>query len=153
HNSTLHHRFWDGSAWHDENVLGTQTAVDTMRRPAVTAWGPQHLDVFWGDTASTGRHVQFDPMYKYWPWYYPTGWAPEQVIEGNFPNETAAASWGPTRIDLFGIGPGGWLQHQWWNQAGGPNGTESFHDPSGTSVKPGTNPAVASWGPYHLDLF
>jgi hypothetical protein len=68
-------------------------------------------------------------------------------------NNVAAVSWGPGRIDIFALDTNNHMQHLWTNDDGahiwgqddwgsGPSGWTFFGTPS-----------VASWGPYHLDVF
>jgi serine protease len=64
----------------------------------------------------------------------------------------ASASWGPKRIDLVAMDVNSHIQHLWTNDNGGTMfGGDDLGAPSGW--QPFGTPAIASWGPYHLDIF
>ncbi len=61
----------------------------------------------------------------------------------------AAASWGPNRLDIFGLNTNNAVQHKWWNGSWGPSqtGWESLGGILNSA------PIVVSWAPHRLDLF
>ncbi|HEU5379212.1 MAG TPA: CHAP domain-containing protein, partial [Ktedonobacteraceae bacterium] len=61
-------------------------------------------------------------------------------------NSGGVTSWGPNRLDFFGIGTSGAMYHEAWNGSDW-SGWGSLGD---TFSSP---PAVASWGPNRLDVF
>jgi len=62
----------------------------------------------------------------------------------------AAVSWGPNRLDIFGLGTDNSMYHKWWDgSAWGPSQT-GWEALGGTFVSP---PAVVSWGLNRLDIF
>jgi hypothetical protein len=76
-------------------------------------------------------------------------WWDGVVLTGN----VASVSWAPKRIDLFMRDTNGHLQHMWTNDGGASiyGGDDWGTGPSGWTIF--GNPAAASWGPNHLDVF
>jgi len=62
---------------------------------------------------------------------------------------SAVASWGPNRLDIFGLGTDNQMFHKAWNGAWHPSPT-GWEPLGGVFNSP---PAVASWGPNRLDIF
>jgi Repeat of unknown function (DUF346) len=60
--------------------------------------------------------------------------------------DIAVASWGPDRLDVFGLGTDNSMYHQAWD-----GHTWSAWEPRGGTFN--SAPAVASWGPDRLDVF
>ncbi len=65
----------------------------------------------------------------------------------------ASVSWGPGRLDLFVLDINNHLQHLWSNDGGVTmfGGDDWGAGPSGYTLF--GSPTVASWGPFHLDVF
>jgi hypothetical protein len=88
--------------------------------------------------------------HKFWDG---TNWQPSQdgweALNGTFSSPPAVASWGPNRLDVFGLGAGNQIFHKFWDG--------SSWEPSGGWESLGgtfnTAPAVVSWGPNRLDVF
>jgi len=65
------------------------------------------------------------------------------------PIAVSVVSWGPNRLDIFGLSTKNELLHKWWNGSWGPSQT-GWESLGGTL---GSAPAAVSWGPNRLDLF
>ncbi|MBU2666629.1 matrixin family metalloprotease [Actinoplanes bogorensis] len=111
------------------------------RPAAVTAWGPNRLDIF-------GLGTDRGMFHKAW-----TGnaWAPSpdgwEGLGGIFTSPPAVTSWGNNRLDIFGLGLGGGMFHKAWTGSAWTPGWEAL---GGIFTSP---PAVTSWGPNRLDIF
>jgi hypothetical protein len=120
----------------------------------VVSWGPNRLDIF-------GLGVDNDMFHKWWDpaWTAPDGthWGPSQTgwewRAGTFNSPPAVVSWGPNRLDVFGLGIYNDMYHQWWDGANwGPSPTDPtrWESLGGIFSSP---PAAVSWGFGRLDLF
>lgn len=128
------------SAWKD---LGGSFAGD----PAAVSWDTGRIDVF-----AVGENDRM--FHKAWSdsaWYpSATGW---EDLGGKFHkvlnSPPAVASWGPDRLDVFGVGMDGGVWHRAWTGSGWypKNEWESLGGRFCSSV------AATSWGPNRLDLF
>jgi hypothetical protein len=107
----MNHNAWDGSAWQSpwEDLGGVFTSS-----PAVASWGPNRLDVF-------GRGTTFGMFHKAWAG---GAWRPSQTdwedlggdLRGPFAGRIpSVASWGPDRLDTFGIGTNGGVYRRAWD--------------------------------------
>jgi hypothetical protein len=151
---SMYHKAWDGSNWSDWWPLGGEFKTG----PAVASWGPNRLDVF-GLGKSMGLY------HKAWMgdhWHPPNpSWQglggvfagafdlSEPPMEYDFP--PAVVSWGPDRLDIFGVGESLGMYHKAWT------GSSWYPSTTGWQALGGTfraiQPAVASWGPDRLDIF
>jgi hypothetical protein len=80
-----------------------------------------------------------------------TGWDP---LGGVFNSAPCAVSWGPDRLDIFGLGTDNQCYHKSWNGANG----GSVWAPSVTAWEPlggtfNTAPVVKCWGNNRIDIF
>lgn len=73
-------------------------------------------------------------------------WSPWQSLGGIVLSTPEAVSWGPNRIDLFGVGTDHALWHRWTN-GGSWGGWESL----GGALD--SRPTAVAWGPDRLDVF
>jgi len=89
-------------------------------------------------------------------WWDGTRWGPSQPdwesLGGTFNGPPAAVSWGPNRLDIFGVSGDNIMLHKWWD---GRNWRPSLTgwvslDATTKFISP---PAVVSWGPNRLDIF
>jgi FAD binding domain/Repeat of unknown function (DUF346) len=71
-----------------------------------------------------------------------------ETLRGQLAGPPNAVSWGPDRVDVFGVGTDQQLWHWWQAGAGGWGGPE----PRGGSL-PGEGVSAVSWGPNRLDVF
>jgi len=146
------HKAWTGSDWAPPN--GWQPLGGEFESgPGVASWGSNRLDVF-------GLGKSLGLWHKAWMgthWHPPNpSW---QGLGGLFAEldqlelvaEPAVVSWGPGRLDVFGIGKSLGMWHKAW--------TGSSWYPSPTDWQPLggkfriASPAVVSWGPDRLDIF
>ncbi|KAH8892361.1 fucose-specific lectin [Thozetella sp. PMI_491] len=110
---------------------------------SLCSWAPGRLDIF-----HCGSNAK---VYHKWKRTAGEGWAPSttdwESLDGEIPWSTVTAvSWGPNRIDLFGLGPDNDCHHKWcegsswssWQKLGG----RSFSDV-----------VAVTWGPGILHLF
>jgi hypothetical protein len=65
---------------------------------------------------------------------------------GSVTGPVSVVSWGPGRLDIFGVNSGGAVQHLWYDPT--ITGWGSWEDKGGSGPV-----SVVSWGPYRLDIF
>jgi hypothetical protein len=138
-------RYWSNAA--AACVTGASRKTPWTPGPVVS-WGPNRIDVF-------GLGEVNDMFHK---WYDGTNWGPNpsnpivwEPLGGTFNSPPAVVSWGPNRIDVFGLGVANDMFHKWWD--GGPTWKPSqteWEPLGGTFNSP---PAVVSWGPNRIDVF
>jgi hypothetical protein len=129
--SSVHHKWWDGSTWLGwENLGGLVHGA-----PAIASPASGRLDVF----AVGLDHRMFHKWYQ-------GGWSGWETLGGQFSSEPCAVSWGPNRIDIFARGMDSALWHGWWNGTtwGGWENLGGVIDSA---------PAVASTAADRLDVF
>ena len=117
------------SAW-------TQLAGTIAGDPAVTAWGPNRLDVF-----VRGTNNQL--LHKAWNGSSWTGW---ENLGGALKGTPAVVSRGAGLLDVFVRGTDNQLYTKWYNAGGW-----SAWTPLGGALK--GDPTVASWSVTRLDVF
>jgi len=83
---TIEHWYWDGSAWHVDNLGGS----NTVGAPAITSWESGRLDVF--------ENIENSPHRK--SWIPGVGWTAWEPMYGLISSGIDAASWGKGRIDI-----------------------------------------------------
>jgi hypothetical protein len=142
----------DGDVWHTPcnnfscaapNSIGRPNVSGELSAPAISSWGSDRLDVF----VRVGTHI----YWKYWgvlPSTGKIGWSGWSDLGGSYTGKPAAVSWGPNRIDLFGVSTGNKVWHRAYKNkkwGGGEN--------LGGNIQPGTGPAVASPAPGKLNVF
>jgi len=69
-------------------------------------------------------------------------------VGGSMTSGPSAASWAWNRVDVFGRGQDGTLQHWVWDDTGW-----AAPESLGGGILAGTAPAAVSWGPMRLDVF
>jgi len=82
--------------------------------PATVSWGTNRLDFFIRGTDGNVYHKWTSDDTN----WNPTGqgnYDPLGSAGGGLAGQVAAASWGPNRIDLFGVGYDGNLWHKWYD--------------------------------------
>lgn len=147
------HKYWDGSNWHPKK--GNQ--LEKLGKPVIyseltaVSWGPKRLD-------AVGRGEDGTYLHLYWDGHQWTGWedvwgAPADGVK--FASPPAAVSWGPDRLDVFGVGDDNKVYHKYWNgeQYLPSEGWEllAWKAPEG-GFNAGALQAT-SWGPNRLDLW
>ena len=139
----LYHKFWDGHSWQPAETDWESVGWGLLNQPlAVTTWGVDRLDIF---------GITFDKQlcHKYWDG---SSWSPGddsfEILASDitFIFGVAAVSWGPNRIDIFGIGEEFQLLHIYWDGSQ----WSKIEDFEGTFI---TLPTVISWGENRLDVF
>jgi hypothetical protein len=130
-NSSIYHKYWNGTSWSGWATLGGTT--DSA--PTACSWGPNRIDVFVRGT----DNILYQ---KYWNGAWST-WIP---LGGTLTSAPAAASWGLNRIDVVARGTNNQLYHIYWNginwSTWGTLGGDCTSDP-----------AIVSWGENRLDVF
>jgi hypothetical protein len=88
-------------------------------RASAVSWGTNRLDAFVrGNDGNVYHKFTFDDTN-----WYPSGsgvYDPLYSAGGGFGGQVSVASWGASRLDLFGVGYDGNLWHKWYDN--GPNG-------------------------------
>jgi hypothetical protein len=79
------------------------------------------------------------------------GW---EDLGGAITGPLSVVTWGPNRLDIFGVGPGGTVQHYWYDPtiaADTNHGWGAGWEDLGGAI---TGPlSVVTWGPNRLDIF
>jgi hypothetical protein len=71
---------------------------------------------------------------------------------GNFSSAPAVVSWGPNRLDIFGIGADdGAIKHKYWNGDMWVPGSTEWEDLGGGPFV--GNPVASSWGEGRFDIW
>jgi hypothetical protein len=153
-NGAIYHKRWtsSGSWWPStfgwQHVGGFATGT-----PEAVTWGSGRLDVFYrgGDPNPGSNDVNTMSLWHIYGNGSPSNWT-FQNLGGVLVTHPAVVSWGPNRIDVFGVGKDGRMWHQ-----GSNNGVDFFGWESvPTSTGPITflGPAKAfSVAPETLDLY
>jgi hypothetical protein len=112
--NSMYHGWWDGGSWQLwENLTFRFTGP-----PAVASSGPNRLDVFgigmddnqmYHAAWDSGSWAKFDIL---------QGWQP---LGGKFTSPPMAVSWGPNRLDIFGLGVDSGMYHKAWDGAWHPS--------------------------------
>ena len=143
-NSSLYHKWWNGSSW-GPSVTGYEyMGGKIISDPEVVSWGSDRLDAFVLGTNSSLYHK----------WWNGSSWGPSvtgyEYMGGKIINQPKVVSWGLNRLDVFVLGTNSSLYHKWWNgSVWGPSVT-GYEYMGGKIIN---NPEVASWGPNRLDVF
>jgi hypothetical protein len=157
-NGAVYHKAYDNSISPNQSWWPSETDWEylggfTTGTPEVVSWGPNRLDIFvrGGDiqTADSGGGMSL--YHKAWDG---SQWQPSQTdwqpLGGIVASHPAAVSWGPNRVDVFGVGTDG----QMWHQSGDGsnwNGWEQLPaPPSGAFLGPAS---AVSWQSLGLDVF
>ena len=148
-NSTtkLVHKYWDGSQWkpnaidYEDLGDGFASSIDSV------SWGTGRLDIF-------ARSAEGELVHKY---YDGSTWQPTnasyEVLSKDFGQSSsniASISWGPDRLDIFGIDPA--LQsvvHKYYDGSAW-QPSEGAEDLGGAGLVSGVS--AVSWGKDHMDL-
>jgi hypothetical protein len=80
-----------------------------------------------------------------WHKWFDNGWSGWESLGGQFQSGISAASWGASRLDLFGQGMDGACWHKWFD-----NGWSDWESLGGGFT---SGIGSVSWGPGRLDLF
>src|SRR5581483_5562949 len=153
----MFHKWWDGTSWPaDWEWLGGIFNSP----PAAVSWGFGRLDIFGLGVDNTMFHKWWDPT-----WRAPDGtnWGPSltdwQSLGDTvgFKSPPAAVSWGPNRLDVFGVGIGSvdtsqtiTMFHKWWDSTNWGPSPADWEWLGGIFNSP---PAAVSWGFGRLDIF
>ncbi len=143
--TTLMHRWLDGSTWYEES-LGATTA-SAASRPAVASWGGGHLDVFWRDAGNHLVQREFDRARKGTAGYSAGGWSAERTLASGVVGDPTAVERAVNAIDVFWAGAGGALQHKYTQNDGA-----SWSGSEALGLTAGGTPSATSWGTGHIDL-
>jgi hypothetical protein len=139
--ATKHVPLW--RAWEDLGgaITGPLTTV---------SWGPNRLDIFGVDTNCHVQHMWFDPTLPNTVNGWGAGW---EDLGGAITGPLTTVSWGPNRLDIFGVDTNRHVQHMWFDPTL-PNTVNGWgagwEDLGGAITGPLT---TVSWGPNRLDIF
>ena len=142
-NGALLHKSWDGTSWSEWEDLGGEMKLGSD--PAAASSGPGRLDVLIRGTDDALWH-------KWWNGAIWSDWEALGGILASSPAATYQEDWsGRHWLDVYVLGPDDLLQHRildgdvWkpWTPV----------DLTGLTLKPGSSPAVVSWGAMRIDLF
>jgi hypothetical protein len=126
------------------NVLvARENRSATGRVPAVVSWGPNRLDIF-------GIGIDRGLYHKAWQGHWHPSdrdWLPLGSPPGGRFTPPGVASWGPNRLDVFGLGAGNVMYHRAWMEQ---YWQEEWEGLGGVFITP---PTVTSWGPGRLDVY
>jgi hypothetical protein len=117
------------------HMLWPTHAEGLSNSPAVTSWGPGHLDVF---AVGTDHAV--------WHKWYLNGWSGWGSLGGYVISTPAAASWSYGRIDIAAVGSNNAMYHKWYDGSW----DHPWENLGGAFI---SGPSIASWGAGHLDIF
>ena len=117
---------------------------------SAASWGPNRIDVFGLGTDSKMYHLYFDGVAEVWG----PSIGPELLFGHSiFTSAPTAVSWGPNRLDVFGLGTDNKVYHLFYD------GVAQVWGPSiGPEVLPGDQtfssaPAAVCQGPKSVDVF
>lgn len=144
-------QFWHNNGWRWSELMrpnpGSRSSA--IGRVTATSWGEGRYDVF---GVGTNNHV--------WQVYFEDGsWRTADLGEPQLPNTTlvagslSATSWGPGRIDVFGLSTDGrviqlWYDGGWnWSDRGTPPDVDSVDNIVGKQL------SATSWGEGRIDIF
>jgi serine/threonine protein kinase len=128
----LRHRWWYGSEWSREGLLG-----DVLTSaPAAISWGGDRIDCFY---RGQGGHL-------YHRWWDGSRWNDEENLGGLLISAPAVASRWPNHLECFYRGKDNALWHRWWY--GSEWSGEGWLGGILTSA-----PAAVSWGGDRIDCF
>ncbi len=142
-NARLMHAYYDGSAWHEED-LGV-TTTQALGVPVAGSWATGHLDIIWRDANGQLRRRAFDRGRKGVAGYTSTGWQIGDVsIATGIPDaQLSVAEPTTNEIDIGYRATNGALTI-----------LQTKNDSTWTTITPGytidSAPALASWGGGHL---
>lgn len=140
-------------SWSGWRSLGGTLSDDHRDGIAAVSSRPGRMDVvaLWSDNSAHHRATSLlvssggaqlgdrDPG--------PTGWTSWQPLGGSFTSGLTMTSWGPNRLDVFGLGPDYALYQKSWNGSSWSGGWSSLGGVGGST------PAVTALGPDRLELF
>ncbi|MFM0140651.1 PLL family lectin [Caballeronia grimmiae] len=141
----VQHSWWDGAAWHTENLTNVSGSPGFNGQLLACAWSRDRTDVFGLDVHGTVQRLRWDGS----SWHYDR---PDIAGLGGvqYQGRLAACSWGENRIDVFGVGESGDAQHSWWD---GTNwATQTLGNPFHPTRFAGQI-AACSWGENRIDVF
>jgi hypothetical protein len=148
------HLWWpvNGPSWNQE-VFQLPTSVV---EPSIVSWGSDqfHSCFINANAGNAMFHAWFTGRQ-----FAGSQWQTEN-IGGVWTSGPSLTSWGPQRLDVFGVGTDMGIYHKWWpgDGIGGGKGwqpagadTEGIGSPDGKPLQGG--PKVVSWAPGRLDVF
>lgn len=133
----LLHKYFDGSQWNPSDGM-ENLGNELSGGVTAVSWNVSRLDVFATDTQEKLMHIYYDG----------TKWSDWEDMRAPFPlSEPTVSSWGPNRLDLFGVSlDKGHLWHTAWD------GSQwlAWEDLGGTDL---IGPVAAeSWGVNRTDI-
>jgi len=130
--STLWHRWWDGSSWSGWESLGGVLSSS----PSAVSWGYNRIDVFAMDKDNAIVHK----------WWDGTSWSGWESLGGTWTSAPSVSSWGENRLDVFVRGTDNALWHKWWDGS-----SWSAWESLAGQLK--SAPGAVSWGHNRIDVF
>jgi hypothetical protein len=148
-NGTVWHTAWNGSFWQSWDSRGAPPNGGSTT-PSVVSWGPGRLDLFMLSTL-TPHFVDDNCWHDSWNGSaWETAWDARGGPPAGFQFYLKAVSWGPNRLDVFGLGLDG---HVWHNSWDGYAWEAAWDDRGSPQGRGGYEVFVASWGYQRLDVF
>ncbi len=130
--SSLYHKFWNGSAWSGwEGLGGTLSAT-----PCAVSWGPNRIDVF-------GRGTDNGLWHKWWDGSH---WHDWQNLGGTLLSAPSVCSRKANHLDVFCVATDRTLYHRIWTGSQWTN----WESLGGTLT---ADLAAESWGLNRIDVF
>lgn len=141
------HKWWDGHQW-GPSASGLEILGGNVSSvPAAVSWGKERLDIFATDTKGTLYHKYFDGSS-----WQPSEFEFESLADG-FDQSYAfsASTWGPQRLDVFGLSPDKNVLHKYWDGFSWQPDGRSVENLGGQFRSSGIS--AVSWGSARLDIF
>merc|ERR1711939_691882 len=126
------------------------TLFSTISAGSVASWSLNRLDLF-------GLGTDNQVYHKFWDAKDGSVWRPSargwEALGGTFTDSPTAVSWGPSRLDLFGLGTDNQVYHKSWDAKDGRVWRPSIQNWETLGGTFTDSPTAVSWGPSRLDLF
>jgi hypothetical protein len=152
----VYHKAWAGGPdWYPGNGLEDWNRIggQIFGTPAATTWGADRLDIVVAGLDGAVYHKAWDTD----TWYPGPGHDEWDRLGGTVIASPTAISWGPDRLDIFGVGTDNGVYHKWWGDSDwrpdplNPDVWEALGSPDASGVF--STPTVVSWGLGRLDVF
>ena len=139
------HKWWDGHQWGPSASKLETLGGNLSTAPTAVSWGKDRMDIFAASTKGLLYHKYFDGH----SWQPSNADFEKLAIGFDASYSLSACTWGPNRLDVFGIGPGKAVIHKYWD---GYNWRPE-RSPENLDGYFTSGPSAVSWGPNRLDIF
>jgi len=151
---TVWHTAWNGTSWQGWDGRGSPPD-GAWYGPMAVSWGLDRLDLFtFSDRVPPSG--DFDCWHDSWNGSnWETAWDDLGSPHFPFTDDLNAVSWGPDRLDVFGIAgsPSGTRYDVWHNSWDGYAWQAAWDDRGSPTATGAVRVWVASWGYQRLDVF